>query len=169
MKIVAAFDGSTPVEAIVPSIKWLAQIPGARFTFLSFASRPHETRQRRRAPRPVAAGFAGPGGTPITVPALPVVVVENRGQAIERELTEHREYLEDMVALMPVGPEYAIDTALASDPAKAIVGYAREHDIDLVVMGSHGAGGVLHRLLGDVTEAVVHLSAVPVLLVHSET
>ena len=167
MKIVAAFDGSTAPETIVASIEWLAQVPGVRFTFLSFAGRQRATRQGRRATRPVVAGFAGQGSTPISVPAVPAVLVENRGQAIDRALTEHREYLEDVVALMPRGPEYVIDTAIASDPAKAIVSYAREHDIDLIVMGSHGEGGVLHRLLGDVTDEVVHLSAVPVLLVHS--
>jgi nucleotide-binding universal stress UspA family protein len=167
MKIVAAFDGSTPPETIVASIEWLAQVPGVRLTFLSFAGRQHGTRQGRRATRPVAAGFAGSGGTPITVPAVPAVLVENRGQAIDRALTEHREYLEDVVALMPRGPEYVIDTAVATDPARAIASYAREHAVDLIVMGSHGEGGVLQRLFGDVADEVVHLSHVPVLLVRS--
>lgn len=46
-----------------------------------------------------------------------------------------------------------------------IVRYAREHDIDLIVTGTHG-DGMLHRLVrGSVTKAVVEHAPCPVLLV----
>ncbi|MFB6352941.1 MAG: universal stress protein, partial [Halobacteriales archaeon] len=48
---------------------------------------------------------------------------------------------------------------------ETIVDYVRAHDIDLVVMGTHGRRGVDRQLLGSVTERVVRTSPVPVLTV----
>ncbi|WP_246983871.1 universal stress protein [Halorientalis marina] len=47
-------------------------------------------------------------------------------------------------------------------PARAIVEYADDHDIDQIVMGSHGRSGVTRILLGSVAESVVRDSTVPV-------
>ena len=49
--------------------------------------------------------------------------------------------------------------------AKDIVTYATEHDIDLIVMGTHGRRGVAHLILGSVAEHVVRTSHCPVLTV----
>jgi len=50
-------------------------------------------------------------------------------------------------------------------PAFAIVTYAKEHDIDLIVMGTHGRGAVAHLLMGSVAERVVRMAPCPVLTV----
>jgi nucleotide-binding universal stress UspA family protein len=50
-------------------------------------------------------------------------------------------------------------------PARTIVNYAEENDIDQVVMGSHGRSGVARILLGSVAETVVRRSPVPVTVV----
>ena len=50
-------------------------------------------------------------------------------------------------------------------PADTIVRVAREHDADLIVMGTHGRTGVQHVLLGSVAEKVVRLAPCPVLTV----
>jgi nucleotide-binding universal stress UspA family protein len=49
--------------------------------------------------------------------------------------------------------------------ARHIVDYAREHDIGLIVVGTHGRTGVSRVLLGSVAEAVVRLAPCPVLTV----
>lgn len=48
---------------------------------------------------------------------------------------------------------------------EAILDYADEHDVDLVVMSTRGRTGLDRQLLGSVTERVVRLSDVPVLTV----
>jgi len=53
--------------------------------------------------------------------------------------------------------------------APAILTYAAEHDIDLVVMGTHGRRGINHFLLGSVAEEVVRMSPCPVLTVRETT
>jgi len=50
--------------------------------------------------------------------------------------------------------------------AAAIVGYANEQRVDIIVMGTHGRGAVGHLLMGSVAERVVRTAACPVLTVH---
>lgn len=50
-------------------------------------------------------------------------------------------------------------------PFVEIIRYARENDIDLIVMGTHGFTGLVHALLGSVAEKVVRKAPCPVLTV----
>jgi nucleotide-binding universal stress UspA family protein len=49
--------------------------------------------------------------------------------------------------------------------AREIVEHAQNDHIDLIVMGTHGRGGMAHLLLGSVTERVVRSATCPVLTV----
>src|SRR5438876_434250 len=51
-------------------------------------------------------------------------------------------------------------------PSSEIVRYAEEHEIDVVVMGTHGRTGVAGVLIGSVAERVVRTAPCPVLTVH---
>jgi len=53
------------------------------------------------------------------------------------------------------------------EPYESVLDYADEHDIDIIVMGTHGRTGLDHHLLGSVTEKVVRTSDVPVLTVRA--
>ena len=52
-------------------------------------------------------------------------------------------------------------------PAVAIVDYAKEERVDLIVVGTHGRGAVAHFLMGSVAERVVRSAPCPVLTVRS--
>lgn len=54
---------------------------------------------------------------------------------------------------------------LAGRPAGEIINCAEEHDIDQIIMGSHGRDGAARLLLGSVSETVVRRSPVPVTVV----
>ena len=57
-------------------------------------------------------------------------------------------------------------TAVAvGSPAESIVRYARSHDIDLVVMGTHGKRELSRILIGSTAASVVHQSDCPVLTI----
>ncbi|ADD05748.1 UspA domain protein [Natrialba magadii ATCC 43099] len=59
-----------------------------------------------------------------------------------------------------------VETALeAGKPSRVIVEYADDHDIDGIVIGSHGRSGAVRYLLGSVAEQVVRRAAVPVTIV----
>jgi nucleotide-binding universal stress UspA family protein len=51
-------------------------------------------------------------------------------------------------------------------PSSEIVRYAEEHEIDVIVMGTHGRTGVARVLMGSVAEAVVRTAPCPVLTMH---
>ncbi|GAA0255254.1 universal stress protein [Haladaptatus pallidirubidus] len=51
------------------------------------------------------------------------------------------------------------------DPAHQIVEYTADHDIDHIIMGTHGRTGLSHVVLGSVAEKVVHRSPVMVTVV----
>jgi nucleotide-binding universal stress UspA family protein len=51
-------------------------------------------------------------------------------------------------------------------PADEIVRYAHDHDVDLIVMGTHGRTGVARVIMGSVAEKVVRKASCPVLAVH---
>ena len=56
-------------------------------------------------------------------------------------------------------------TKTSNGPADAILDYARENGIDLILMGSHGRGAVARFLMGSVAERVVRMAPCPVLTV----
>jgi nucleotide-binding universal stress UspA family protein len=58
---------------------------------------------------------------------------------------------------------------LFGPPAKTIVEHAADNGFDLIVMGTHGRGGVAHLLLGSVAERVVRSARCPVLTVRDTT
>ena len=50
-------------------------------------------------------------------------------------------------------------------PHREICRYAQEHDIDLIVMGTHGRTGLAHVAIGSVAERVLRTAPCPVLIV----
>ncbi len=50
-------------------------------------------------------------------------------------------------------------------PAQSLCAYASDHVFDLLVLGRHGDGGMLHPRFGHVAKAAATASTVPVLLV----
>jgi nucleotide-binding universal stress UspA family protein len=53
----------------------------------------------------------------------------------------------------------------SNTPAYAIVGYAKDANVDLLIMGTHGRTAVAHLLMGSVAERVVRTAPCPVLTV----
>jgi universal stress protein A len=53
----------------------------------------------------------------------------------------------------------------AGKPRDAILARARETNVDLIVMGTHGRTGRVHSLAGSVAESVVRTASCPVLTV----
>jgi nucleotide-binding universal stress UspA family protein len=53
----------------------------------------------------------------------------------------------------------------SNSPSAAIVTYARDASVDLIVMGTHGRGAIAQLLMGSVAERVVRIAPCPVLTV----
>ena len=87
-------------------------------------------------------------------------------------IDEVRESAERELANLP-GPDWqkvanVVRATVPGTPFLEIIRYAREHDADLIVMGTHGRSGLAHVLLGSVAERVVRKAPCPVLTVRPE-
>lgn len=94
---------------------------------------------------------------PLEMSAVPVLPVED-GPTVQRRLNRvtvpgrlHRLSLHRDV--------------VHGEPEKVIIDHADEHDIDVIVMGTHSRTGLSHFVLGSVTESVVRHAKCPVLTV----
>lgn len=71
--------------------------------------------------------------------------------------------------LMALADELDVEVAaeiLTGQPDETICDFVEEHDIDLIVMGTHGRSGVERVLHGSVTERVLRSTDVPLLAIH---
>jgi len=100
---------------------------------------------------PVTQPWAAEG---FSVPAFEIVE-QWRKQAAER-----------LLAAVPEADRARVTVAsVVATPYAEILDYAAAHDVDLIVMGTHGRGGVSHLLLGSIAERIVRRAPCPVLTV----
>ena len=95
----------------------------------------------------------GPESVPVGPP--PEELLESSRTRMARFREEH---------LADLTPEPITSTVLGR-PFAEIIGYAREHELDLIVMGTHGRGAIAQMLLGSTTEKVVRKAPCAVLSV----
>lgn len=91
------------------------------------------------------------------------------GLALATSIRESREAAEKALAGM-FESEWAkgrdiVRAIVEGSPFVQIVRYAKEHEIDLIVMGTHGRTGLAHAMIGSVAERVVRKAGCPVLTV----
>lgn len=91
------------------------------------------------------------------------------GLALPRQTRESREAADKELARV-LDPEWqkgkhVVRATAEGAPFLKIIRYAREHDIDMIVMGTHGRSGLPHILLGSVAERVVRKAPCPVLTI----
>lgn len=97
----------------------------------------------------------GPESVPVGPP------VEELLESARNRITRFRdEHLADLT------PEPTTHVILGR-PFAEIIAYARQNDIDLIVMGTHGRGALVQMLLGSTTEKVVRKASAAVLTVRA--
>jgi nucleotide-binding universal stress UspA family protein len=97
-----------------------------------------------------------PEGVVLATPEQATQIVSHSSAALHRELDTAR--ARDITA----------DSVLVEgDAFDAIMQVAKERDVDLIVMGTHGRRGVSHALLGSIAEKLVRRAPCPVLTVRA--
>ena len=86
----------------------------------------------------------------------------------ENRIASEKEYLEQLAAHLR-DADLKVETAVVEGPVdEKIIGYAKQHNIDLVTMSTHGYGGISRRLLGSVTNRVIRAGEAPVLVLPAD-
>ena len=149
--ILVPLDGSELSERALTMAQNLAQSSEATVHLIHMVSREHEL-------------GAGRGRESFQEVELEMNLAR---QVTESRLQRGRSYLEQIGSQLSnagikVEPEFAVK---AGEPAQNIIDYVKEHSISLVVMSTHGHGGVRRLLVGSVTDRVIRSCEVPVLVV----
>ena len=100
-------------------------------------------------------------------PMLAQSVLDGLQEAFSSLEAELKQQMDDHASRL-VPSEVTVRTALrrSMSPYDAILNYATEEDIDLIVMATSGKTGLNYVLLGSVTEKVVEYADLPVLVVN---
>lgn len=135
-RVLVPLDGSSLAESVLPAVAYLIEVCGAEVTLLHLVE--------SNAPQQVHG---------------------------ERHLSapdEAQRYLDDLARRLPHTAPIAahVHTAEVDDVARAIVAHANELGSDLIVMCTHGRGGLRTWLVGNIAQQVVGLGDTPVLLIH---
>ncbi len=86
---------------------------------------------------------------------------------IEAQTTEAQDYLSGIASQLKAdGVEEVVTACEDGAAAEKIVEYAAAQSIDLIVMSTHGRGGVKRFLVGSVTDRVIRSTDRPVLVIH---
>jgi nucleotide-binding universal stress UspA family protein len=102
-----------------------------------------------------------------SLPAVGAVAAIPFSVPCEEDLESAEAALRDVAAR--IAPDATVAAVLGNDVASHVVDDANANGIDLIVMGTHGRGGVKRMLLGSVADYAVRNARCPVVTVRSGT
>ncbi|MEO0060150.1 MAG: hypothetical protein RLZZ312_1797 [Bacteroidota bacterium] len=83
-------------------------------------------------------------------------------------LNKTNERLEDLAEAEFLDDIKVSTVAKIEKAFEGIVSYSKAHDVDLIVMGSHGQSGIQELFIGSNTEKIVRASDIPVLVIKGD-
>lgn len=147
--IAVPLDGSPLAEAALPHAAHLARALGARLHLMQIPQVPVQ---------PV--GYAAPGAGLDWVPELVAEATRDAQAYLEAKAAELRAQGVTVTAQQePLGIEGV---------AGGILDAAREQQADLLLLTSHGRGGLRRMVLGSVTDALLRKAALPIWVVRPQ-
>ncbi len=103
-------------------------------------------------------GYVGPD----TLALLPVAAGSPSWEQMRTEVSRE---VNQFLAKAGVKPKQVGVRVEVGEPSDTILNVAREAEVDLIVMGTHGRTGLSRLLIGSVAEAVLRRSTCPVLTI----
>jgi nucleotide-binding universal stress UspA family protein len=138
LTILVPLDGSELAEAALRSAALLADLPGARLHLL-------------RVIEPARYPLAGEGYVYVPIDD-------------EAERADATAYLDDLAARMTRGGTQVTCELATGSPGTVIPRVAREREVDVIAMATHGRGGLARLVLGSVATATLQRTHGPLLL-----
>ena len=149
-KILVPLDGSELSEQALPIARELAQQFGSTVHLIQVVPVAEEMGARRV----------------VESPQIAEIEVEQARRLTESRVDRGTKYVEQIQSqLKEAGIKIDDRVAVGQGaPADQIVDYVKANNISLVVMTSHGRGGLRRLLVGSVTDRVIRSCEVPVLV-----
>ena len=142
-KILVPLDGSETAECVFPSLRWLLEV--SRVNEVTFI----------RVVEPFRAGMGVDGSVP-----------PDEREAIDDDAEALAKAYLTKIARRFKAPKVTFNkVVLEGKPSKTVGDYAASHDIDLILMATHGYSGLQRILRGSTADGILHAARVPVLLV----
>jgi nucleotide-binding universal stress UspA family protein len=141
-RILVPLDGSALAEAALSHAEQLAASGGGELVLLRVVISPYS----------------------IVAPDLVLA-----GQSIDQDILQQQaeQYLRALAARL-AGQGIAVRTVTCPGPvAEAILDHARSGDADIIVMSTHGRGGISRWVYGSVADRILQAAPCPVLLIRA--
>lgn len=142
-RLLVTLDGSEMSEEALPYAEDLAEKMSSQVDLLRVAPRPQPLIEE--------------GGR----------VVVTIDQEMERMTTDFNQYLTRIAFRFRAKGLTVRSDIRFGDPAEEIVDYAKENNISMIVMCTHGRSGISRWVYGSVAERVLRAAPTPVLLVRA--
>lgn len=149
-RIAVPLDGSALAEQALPVAVALARAAGAALLLVRVA----ETYREELPPEPERS-LIGPS----------LAGVLRQFEAMEDEAREYLRAVAGRLAAEPVSVEWEVRSG---DPARALLAFLNETHPDLIVMTTHGRGGLARWFYGSVADRLLTSSQVPLLLIRAQ-
>ncbi len=145
-KILVPLDGSQLGEAALPYAAKLAVVNNAEITLLQIVTTNQDL-------------------------ALAESYTSSMGQLseeyVQHAMSQATQYLNRIKMLLETKDIPVHAHVEIGFPAEQIINYAREHEIDMIAMSTHGRSGINRWLVGSVADKVMRASSVPVLMIRA--
>ncbi|NOZ51390.1 MAG: universal stress protein [Chloroflexi bacterium] len=102
---------------------------------------------------------------PIMTPDLNMSLPAIDSEELRAEALSYLQSVADQ--LTAEGLQVSVDVVEEDNVADAIIDYAKEHSIDLIVQSTHGRGGFSRLVFGSVSEDVLRKTPCPVMFIRS--
>lgn len=154
-RILVPLDGSERAVAALSHAETIAKLAGAQVHLIQVIP--------NAAMLISETAVSSPGmGLPTVDPYLSASQYESVEAALRQEA---KTLLDSSVAQLRAKGIPAEAVLIEGTPADGILAYAKENQIDLIVMSTHGRTGLARLVFGSVAENVLHQATCPVLLV----
>ncbi|MDA0770758.1 MAG: hypothetical protein BZY79_06425 [SAR202 cluster bacterium Casp-Chloro-G4] len=166
-QILVPLDGSSLAERAIPHAQGLAKTYGATVHLLQVITHnPSGGHAQGDSAEPregvYRAALAGLAGGASTGNSFTLDLVRRLKEA---QIEEAQEYLAHVASQLKV-EGIAVETQLfEGSPHEQIAEYAKQNGVDVIVMSTHGHGGVKRLIVGSTTDRVIRSGDIPVLVV----
>jgi len=95
------------------------------------------------------------------------ISAEERSRIEEQATVNAKEYLEKVAAQLKDEGISAGVEIIHGDIVNTLIEYANEKEVDLIIIASHGRGGISRWVWGSITDRILRAACVPVMMIRA--